>query len=362
MKSSSIKQLNNFKKKIDKEIDIYFNNKKNSYKKSSPSLAEILDHIHSSCKKGKRIRAAFIYFSYLAHGGTNQKEILKLSSFVELMHTYFLIHDDIVDQDAIRHGIPTIHTKYQEIYKKYRATKLSKPKDSEHFGNSVAIIAGDLTNSLSYDIIINSKIDDKIKNQILTKTNSLVFTTLAGQFFDINQEQGKIINKQEILNIYQNKTAQYTVEIPLQIGAIAAGKNNQKILKTLSSYAIPLGIAFQIQDDILDIFGNEEKLGKPIGSDIREGKCTILIWAAFQKADENQTKILKSYLGNKKLSQKQIEEFKQIIINTGSLTYAKEESNKLLNQSLNIIKKLKLKKEGKEFLVGIAEYLINREY
>jgi geranylgeranyl diphosphate synthase type I len=352
----AVKQLDKIKEKIDKRLDSFFEIKKKEARAVSPFLSEMVKHIHDLCKKGKRLRAAYIYSSYIACGGKNKKMILDFAIFIELIHCYFLIHDDIIDQDNLRHGIPTIHAIYRKAYE-------SRQKgDPLHFGKSMAIMGGDMTGVLGYDILATSLLTDKIKSQILNKINSLVFNTIAGELFGMNLEVRESIKRKDILTVYKYKTAQYTIESPLHIGAIAAGKNDRKTLNVLSSYGIPLGIAYQIHDDILGIFGDEKKLGKPVGSDIREGKHTLLVWKAFAKANKAQKKILKACLGNNKLTKKQLNDFRQVIIDTGALRYAEKEAEKLLAQALKAINKADLLPQGKKFLIGIAEYLIKRTH
>lgn len=351
-----VKQLTIFKQKINKNLDCFFSIKKQKIKAVNPSLVELVENIHSLCKKGKKLRAAYIYFGYLAAGGKNKKMILDFCTFIELIHSYFLIHDDIMDEDDARRGMITMHANYEKIHK-----KRYKKGDSKQFGQSMAILGGDLSSAFGYDILASSKLPDKIKAKILNKTNSLIIDTIAGQFLDIKLEVSSNVNKHDISTVLKYKTAKYTIEGPLHIGAIAANKNVQKNLNIFSGYAIPLGIAFQIRDDILGIFGSEEKLGKPIASDIQENKRTILIYKALEKSNRAQKKILKNCLGNNKLTKKQIADFRQIIVETGSLGYAEKQAERYVEKSLNVIKNAKLEKEGKDFMIGIAEYSIKRE-
>lgn len=352
----TIKQLNDFQKSLNKRIDIFFEIKKRQIKTIDKSLNEFVENIYNLCKGGKRLRAAYIYFGYLACGGEDRKTVLELCASIELIHSYFLIHDDIQDQDDMRRGMMTMHANYEQIHK-----KRYKTGDPAHFGESIAILAGDMASAFGYDILARSKLSDKIKIAILNKINALIIDTIAGQFLDIKLEVDSNVNLRDIMNVLKYKTAKYTIEGPLHIGAIAADNNARNNLKIFSDYAIPLGIAFQIRDDILGIFGNEEKLGKPVGSDIRENKRTLLIYKAFEKANNIQKKILNNCLGKNKLTEKQIDDFRHVIIETGSLDYAKRKTDDLLHQALDIIQKTHFKKEGKNFLIGIAEYLIKRD-
>jgi geranylgeranyl diphosphate synthase type I len=160
--------------------------------------------------------------------------------------------------------------------------------------------------------------------------------------------------------MYEYKTAKYTIEGPLHLGGILAGASDD-LIDCFSDYAVPIGIAFQIQDDILGIFGNESKLGKPVGSDISSGKQTILVLKALEKADKKQRKIMGEILGKKNLAMKEIEKFRNIIRDTGSLEYARKISTDFIYQGKNAIESAKINREAKDFLTGIADYMISRE-
>jgi geranylgeranyl diphosphate synthase type I len=357
MSTKGFTELESFQKKINQEIDDYFNQYKKNTTQNDKKIAQLISEIQNITQDGKRVRSALIYYTYLAFGGKNSKNIINLSMFIEFLHTYFLIHDDIMDQDNIRRGKETIHFKYKKIYQKIKTNN-----HAEIYGQSIAILAGDLASMMSYDIINKSDFNDKTKKKIIDKTNEITHNTIAGQFYDLNLEIAPKISKKDILNVYIKKTAQYTIEGPMILGAIIASKGNKQNLDLIKQFAIPLGIAFQIQDDILGIFGDEKKLGKPIGSDIKENKQTILTWYAYSLANDSQKKILDSCLGNQNLTAKDLENFRQVILETKSLEYAKKEAEKLSENSLKLLEKTKLQPSGKNFLINITKYLISRNH
>ena len=167
-------------------------------------------------------------------------------------------------------------------------------------------------------------------------------------------------SEKEILKVHENKTAKYTIEGPLHLGALLAGAKG-RILKDLSAYAVPVGIAFQIQDDILGVFGSEKKLGKPVCSDLREGKQTLLIAKALEKGSGVDRKMIKKLLGNKNVTPREIDTFREIVRKSGSLAYSQNLAKKLIEKGKETLVKSAVKKEAKDFLVGIADYIVNRE-
>jgi len=132
-------------------------------------------------------------------------------------------------------------------------------------------------------------------------------------------------------------------------------------LEKITRFSIPIGIAFQIQDDILGIFGSERKIGKPVGSDIQEGKQTILVARALEIGKADQKKVIKSLLGKEKLTSKDIDEFRRAIIASGALEYAQKTATDFIKQGKKEIESAQIKSEAKEFLLGMADYMMSRD-
>ncbi|MEK7598474.1 MAG: polyprenyl synthetase family protein [Patescibacteria group bacterium] len=353
------KTLTELKKKIDPEIERYLNLVIRDTEKIDKNVADALRYVKKIILAGgKRARAVFMYYGYLAADGKDLEKIIKISISIEFIHIFLLIHDDIIDQDDKRHGITTIHKRYESLGRKFLKTR-----DPEHFGNSMAIIVGDMIGAFGNRVIYESDFRPELIVKALHKLQNIVSMTCVGEMEDVYIENKGRATEKEIMSMYENKTAKYTVEGPLHLGAILGGADNE-LLNTLSRYSIPVGIAFQIQDDILGIFGNEEKMGKSVGSDVRQGKQTILVTKAYEKASHDQKKILDSVLGKKDLTLKNFDNFKKVIVETGSLEYAKKLASKLIKQGKealeNGIKNQQFKPEAKDFLLGIADYIISR--
>lgn len=351
------KELKDFKKKIDPEIDGFLKKNIKDLEKKDEMVAGVLEHARKiTMSGGKRLRPSLMFQGFVAAGGNKDDDrIMKAAVSVEILHSYLLIHDDIIDRDEKRHGVTTTHVQYSQSGK-----RICPEKDSAHFGNSIAIIAGDMLHALGSVCLYESGFDAELVLKALKNLQEVVAMTIVGESQDVMIEFRGKASEKEILEVYTNKTAKYTVEGPLQTGAILAGAA-QEILDELSKISIPLGVAFQIQDDILGIFGKEEKIGKPVGSDIEEGKQTILVAKALEKANNEQGKIIESTLGKKGLSGDEIENFKRVILETGSLEYAKKLAQEQIEKGKEEIEKSSIRKETKDFLFGIADYMANRE-
>ena len=351
-------QLKQFKALLDPELEKYLNLKIKEAKKISPHAEELARHIYDlTMRGGKRIRPSLTYYSYIACGGKNLKDILCASMAIELSETYLLIHDDIMDNDSLRRGGMTIHESYLHTAEE----KYSDSVNAKDFGQSMAINAGDLACAMSNEILAESKFKPALVNKAILEFNQIYTKEIYGQTLDVHSQLREDIKPEDVILTHQYKTVPYTFDGPIRIGAILAGADG-KVLDKLSKYTVPLGTAFQIQDDILGMFGTEEKLGKPITSDLREGKKTLLIVDSLAVANKQQKEIINLNLGNLRASYAGLQSVRKVITDTGALEKSKELAEKLVAEAMEAIESVKLKKFGKEYLINLADYMIKREY
>ncbi len=353
-------ELENFKSTFDREMARFLDCKIREAEKISPWAAVFTEDLKSYMAAGgggKRVRPALMYFGYLMLGGKNKKAIIKAAMSVEFLHACFLIQDDIIDRDELRHGEKTMHCRYKEWAK--NNLKLSSA-ECGHYGVSQAICSSDIAMEMAFGVLSESSFSDKFKIKAIDKLNSMIFGTAVGQMSDILAEDISRVNEKWVLNILEYKTAHYTTEGPIQLGAILAGAD-EKILKKLSDFSIPFGVAFQVQDDILGVFGSYEETGKSVGADIREGKKTLLIIKALEAGSAAQKKELMSFLGDHRIGMQEIERARKIIIDSGSLGYSQDLVEKLVAKSLRALAQSGLNKKSKEFFSDAAEFLIKRK-
>jgi len=351
-------QLKAFKSDLDQELKIYLELKIRQARDISPFVEEMSTHISElTLRGGKRIRAALLFYSYLAHGGTDRAMAMQAAMSMELSESYLLIHDDIMDDDSLRRGGETIHETYRKTAKKKYHARIN----ARQFGSSIAMCAGNIASAMSYEIISKLKCDEKNINRALQLLSDIYILENYGQSLDLFSQVREKITHDDVTKVQELKTVPYTFDGPVKIGAILAGADDSKI-KKLESYTLPLGIAFQIQDDILGIFGSTEKTGKPITSDLKEGKKTLLILDALQNANKKQQKIIEKNLGNKWVTMRGLEAVKKVLIETGALEKSKKMARDLAEKAEGAMKAIELKEEGKTFLVDIADYIVNREY
>lgn len=353
-----------FVSKIEKLLNNYFDSE--LYKIFSVSAKQkklnvnILKHIKEhNLRPAKRLRGSFIYYGYRLFKTDEENELLKAAMSIELIHTALLMHDDFMDQDDTRRGLPTTH----EYYKKYHSDNKFR-FDEQHYGETMAVNVGDVALMQGFKILGQSSFSDESKIEAINRTLTGIANTAYGQAYDVTLESLGVASEEDITDVHHGKTAIYTYENPLHIGAILAGAK-QSDLDILSKYAIPGGIAFQIQDDILGLFGNPEKTGKPAHSDLRQGKMTLLIVKALEIADKTQRKKILEVWGNRNLTEKDANDIRKIVIDTNSLDYSKKVSIKWARKAQLAIPdmiKQKWNKRSIDYLDGIAQYMVERDY
>lgn len=357
------KTLQGFVPKINKELEAYFNNELKDVfgvsKKEKVLSKHILEHTKEhNLRPAKRLRGSFVYYGYKLMGGKGHKDIIKVAAGIELIHTALLIHDDFMDQDDKRRGKPTTH----EYYKKIHANKYVHGTPL-HYGESMALNVGDIALLMGHEILGRSNFSEALKISALNRTLRGIVNTGFGQAYDITLEAAGKATEKDVFDLHHAKTAIYTYENPLHVGAILAGATEAD-LKLISEYAIPGGVAFQLQDDILGLYGDPETTGKPAHSDLRQGKMTLLIVKALENGSPKQIKRLKQIWGKHDLTEAEANEARKIVKKTGSFDYSNKVTKKWAKKAQLAIPKMK--KKGWDdavmrYLFGIAQYMIERE-
>lgn len=357
------KMLQDFVSVIDRELEKYFDKELNgafgvSHKEITLSK-QIWEHIKEhNLRPAKRLRGSFIYYGYKLLGGKDEEAVLDAAKSIELIHTALLMHDDFMDQDDTRRGKPTTHE-----YFKLEHARRGWRFDGAHYGQSMAINAGDIALLAGYEILGRSRFKDNLKLRAQNNMLRGIVNTGLGQAFDVTLESVGKATEKDIIDLHYAKTGIYTYENPLHTGAILAGGEDGD-LEILSKYAIPGGIAFQLQDDILGLFGDPEKTGKPAHSDLRQGKMTLLIIKALEKGTLTQVKALKKIWGKRDISESEAAIARKIVVDTGSLEYSRKVSvkwAKKAQEAISLMKEKKWNAEAIDYLDGIAQYMVERE-
>jgi geranylgeranyl diphosphate synthase type I len=331
----------------------------------SPETLELIDGVGQlATQGGKRLRPALVYYTYRACGGAADEEVLPLALSTELLHTYLLIHDDIMDHAEFRRGLPAAHVRFSDAH---RAHGLHG--DAEDFGRSAAILLGDLAQSwaveLACRVSTGRSIDGGIGGnngggELARCFSAMCQEVIGGQYLELLVAQRRAATEEELLRVLRLKSGRYTAERPIQLGALLAGAPPE-VLAELSRYGAAVGEAFQLQDDLLGMFGDPDTVGKPVDADLKEGKFTFLIHHALAKATPEQRRALDAALGNPEATPEQTAAARRVLAETGAREAVAAMIGERLRSARSALAAMDLQAEGRLFLAGLIDYLWGRE-
>jgi len=328
-------------------------------------------HIHDAVYSyirlgGKRLRPAILLFSCGAVGGDEEKA-LPAAAAVEVFHTWTLVHDDIIDNDKKRRGGATVH----EEFRKKAITEFNYNEDyAKHYGMSLAMLAGDVQQgwaaSLLSELYSKYNVDPGVVLYLINDIETSVLNTLVeGETLDIQYSKSSIESLDEnlITKMLWKKTGvlyEFSGKAGAMIGLNTNNPNNT-LVNAISRFTSRCGTAFQLQDDILGIVGDEEKLGKPVGSDIKEGKRTTIVYYAFKNADKKQKERLECILGNNNATEEEIEEAVDLLRELGGIEHTRALASSYIKDASIYLKDIP--ESGYKNLLSIwADYMIKREF
>jgi geranylgeranyl diphosphate synthase type I len=328
--------------------------------------AEIREALFSyAARRGKALRPLLVLLSCEAVGG-DEAMALPAAAAVEIFHTWTLVHDDIIDRDRTRRGKPTVHAQYED----YAREALNLPSEAAaHYGLSVGILAGDLQQSWSYalmaDLIERGVGAQLVLELIKRMAIDLTPRLLEGEMLDVqfSLPGASLPTDEEVLDMLGKKTAtllEYAAWCGAKIG-LADEADTHGYAETLGEFARLCGIAFQLHDDLLGLTADELVLGKPVGSDLREGKLTYIVCRALTRATSTQRALLTSILGNRTARQEQIAEAIDIVTATGALRDGELLANSYIDQALGHLGLLP-PSASRDMLRAWALYVLARRY
>jgi geranylgeranyl diphosphate synthase type I len=304
---------------------------------------------------GKRLRPALLYYAYKGCGGRSDEAAMALAMAVELLHTYLLIHDDIMDRAELRRGEPSAHVLYRDFHQ-----ARGWAGDSSHFGEAVAILLGDLAQAYAVELFASAETESNRRANLVRCYSLMCEEVIVGQYLEMTAGFRQNLTEQELLTVLQMKSGRYSVERPMQLGALLAGASDS-ILEALAAYGAGVGEAFQLQDDLLGMFGDADRVGKPVGSDLVEGKFTVLIHHTLDRATAEDRQVVLQALGNHDVSAAEVERVQTIIEQCGARRYVVEMVEERMEAALTALSGTDLEPEGEEFLRGLIDYLRGRE-
>ncbi len=350
--------LAGFREKLDRALAHWLEAKRGeAVAADSPETLELIDGVGQlATRGGKRLRPALVYYTYRACGGEADGDVLPLALATELLHTYLLIHDDIMDHAEIRRGLPAAHVRFREAHREH-----GLHGDAEDFGRSVAILLGDLAQAWAVELAALSSTGRGSAARDLSRSfAAMCQEVIGGQYLELLVAQRRAATEEELLRVLRLKSGRYTAERPIQLGALLAGAP-QETLAGLSRYGAAVGEAFQLQDDLLGMFGDPETVGKPVDADLKEGKYTFLIHHTLDRATPAQRQALEAALGNLEATPEQTAAARRVIAETGARDAVKAMTAERLRSARSALAALDLRPDGRLFLDGLIDYLWERE-
>ncbi|HSY15948.1 MAG TPA: polyprenyl synthetase family protein [Jatrophihabitantaceae bacterium] len=301
-----------FVKRVDMALSTFLDRRAASLRKVGGDLDPIAAEATEFVMGGKRLRPAFAYWGWRASRAATEDDaaLLVAAASLELLHASALVHDDVMDASDTRRGRPAAHSAFAVLHRDQSWTG-----SPDAFGNAAAILLGDLLLCWADAMFATAAVGGAARQVY----DDIRETVMAGQYLDVLVQARGDFSAADALRVARFKTSKYTVEGPLQLGAAAADAPPE-ILAALSDYGLLLGEAFQLRDDVLGTFGDPHHTGKPAGGDLREGKRTLLVALAMQRASPAEATLLRGSLGDRGLSAAGIARVCELLVSTGALS------------------------------------------
>ena len=302
---------------------------------------------------GKRLRPILCACGWhAAGGGPEAANVVAVGAALEMFHAFALIHDDVMDRSATRRGQPTVHRRLAAEF-----ARTHPRAEAEQLGTSAAILIGDLALAWSDELLHTAGLPAGRLASSLSLIDEMRTEVMYGQYLDLASSVCADLDLP--LTVIRYKTAKYTIERPLQLGAAIAGAD-QRLLENLSGFALPLGEAFQLRDDILGIFGDPSETGKSRLDDLREGKHTVLIALALAGADDRQETQLRAVLGNTVITDADAEQARVILNETGATAKVEQLIEERYRQAISALEALALPAPAAQALRALARAAATR--
>lgn len=333
----------------------------------SEELEPIIDFTQSLLSGGKRFRALFCFAAHQGYSQhseelTLESPIVSISAALEMFHAAALVHDDLLDQSDTRRGQPAIHKRFESLH-----SDKGFAGSAERFGVAGSVLVGDMMLSWSSELFGEALLkasDPKTEAACRVEFGKMRFEVMAGQYLDVLEENAAPLRQRSEAVARANrvmlyKTAKYSLEAPLLIGAAFGGATNSQ-LAGLSGFGIPLGLAFQLRDDILGVFGDPAITGKPAGDDLREGKRTVLTGLTLESLPTSVASIFEELLVSGDIDQEQLEFMRSSITESGALTKTERMIADYSDQAIQALSVLEISEPSREMLAKLTDAVINR--
>jgi geranylgeranyl diphosphate synthase, type I len=319
-----------------------------------PSLTAVADELRAFVAGGKRVRPVLLLLGFEAAGGTARQAVHGPALALELLHTCALAHDDVIDRAPERRGRPSIHHGFAA---RHRAAEWSG--DALNYGEAVAILVGDLAFVQADDLFLSAHVPDRALLAALRRFTVLREEVMVGQYLDLQAATSRTTDRDLALTVATLKSGRYSVARPLEIGAELAGAD-AALLDGLRAFGDPLGRAFQVRDDLLGVFGEQEATGKSASSDLVEGKRTLLVAEAAARLAPADRAVLEAGLGDPTLDADRAAELRRLMVASGARDATEDYVRAAVADARTALDGLPLPTQAHAHLDAVASYLGDR--
>jgi geranylgeranyl diphosphate synthase type I len=342
--------------RVDKALAAFLADQRDRLVRIDPALGEMSDAMDEFVLGGgKRLRPAFAYWGYRGAGGIDSDSIVTAAASLELVQASALIHDDLMDRSDTRRGEPSIHRRFERLH-----VDAGWRGGAGGFGDSAAVLLGDLALVWSDELLHSSGFGLAELERARPVFDEMRTELTVGQYLDVLTQATADTSLERAGKVARFKSAKYTVERPLLLGAALAGAP-ASVSVAYSAFGLPLGEAFQLRDDVLGVFGDPAQTGKPAGDDLREGKRTYLVAAAFAALDTSGRAELDAALGSPGLDAAGVARLRTLIRSSGALDATERRIAELMTPALAALDAADIDEEARTVLRLLAEAATRRE-
>ena len=320
-----------------------------------PDARRLLAAARTSVSGGKRLRGSFCYWGFRAVSATvpDEDALVRAAAALELLHASALVHDDLMDASETRRGVPAAHAAFARLHREshWRGEAAS-------YGAAAAILLGDLLLSWSDELLRRSGLPEAGVGAAMDYFDATRSEVIVGQFLDVSVQARGSSDVEEAMRVLRYKSAKYSVERPLNVGAALAGADDEQ-QRQLSGFGLPLGEAFQLRDDLLGVYGDPAVTGKPAGDDLTEGKRTVLVAVAMRRAGPAERERLDTSLG-RPLDDREVDDLREIITGCGAQAEVERRIDALTEQSLAALTASTVSRPARGALLDLARAATQR--
>jgi geranylgeranyl diphosphate synthase type I len=347
--SAAAADLAGVRSRVDKALAVFLARRREWMTAVDDALRPVADALDDFVLGGgKRLRPAFAYWGYRGAGGVDSDQVVATVAALELVQASALIHDDLMDRSDTRRGQPATHRRFSTLHR-----EASWQGDPDGFGDSVAILLGDLCLVWSDELLHTGGLPPDTLARVRPVFDEMRTEVTVGQYLDVLTQATGDTSFERASKVARLKAAKYTVERPLLLGAAIADAP-AAIVAGYSAYGLAIGEAFQLRDDVLGVFGDPAVTGKPAGDDLREGKRTYLIAAAFDAAGPHEREVLATRLGERTLDDAGVAELREIITASGALDRTERRIADLTTEALESLASTPVAPDAREPLISLA--------